>query len=241
MSLRKPPRLTPALLAANRANALKSTGPRTSGGKQAVLLSGLRHGGCSRSLMGTVARATLSQQLEFARLYAVIYYAVCPEDDELELVTRLTGQVYRTKRMVERTARSKAFQAEVLRHHAGWLPLPWKLRVRRPGWVVTLTVRVQHARGPAGSELFPFHWWDGKQRLHARVKVRSTLGRVVRPAQMLAKFSKLWRILSRPEAPDRSGGGRPSDLMAFKAGILQIMEKLRRMNPVYEQPDQTAR
>jgi hypothetical protein len=34
--LRQSPRRTPALLAANRANALKSTGPRTKGGKQLV-------------------------------------------------------------------------------------------------------------------------------------------------------------------------------------------------------------
>jgi hypothetical protein len=34
MSLRRSPRRTPALLAANRANAQKSTGPRTAPGKQ---------------------------------------------------------------------------------------------------------------------------------------------------------------------------------------------------------------
>ncbi len=44
MSLRKPPTLTPARLAANRRNAQKSTGPRTAQGKTRSRLNGLRHG-----------------------------------------------------------------------------------------------------------------------------------------------------------------------------------------------------
>ena len=48
MSLRKSPTLTPALLAANRRNAKKSTGPRTARGKGQSRLNGLRSGGRSR-------------------------------------------------------------------------------------------------------------------------------------------------------------------------------------------------
>ena len=44
MSLRKSPVRTPALLAANRANALKCTGPRTPEGKARVALNRLKHG-----------------------------------------------------------------------------------------------------------------------------------------------------------------------------------------------------
>ena len=44
MALRKSPTRTPALLAANRANAHKSTGPRTPEGKNRVALSALGHG-----------------------------------------------------------------------------------------------------------------------------------------------------------------------------------------------------
>jgi hypothetical protein len=44
MSLRKSPTLTPALLAANRHNAKKSTGPRTARGKAWSRLNRLRHG-----------------------------------------------------------------------------------------------------------------------------------------------------------------------------------------------------
>jgi hypothetical protein len=44
MSLRKSPILTPALLASNRRNAKKSTGPRTARGKAWSRLNHLRHG-----------------------------------------------------------------------------------------------------------------------------------------------------------------------------------------------------
>lgn len=45
MPLRKSPTRTPALLAANRANARKSTGPRTPQGKARSAFNGLKHGG----------------------------------------------------------------------------------------------------------------------------------------------------------------------------------------------------
>ena len=48
MSLRKSPTLTPALLAANRQNAKKSTGPRTARGKAWSRLNRMRHGGRSQ-------------------------------------------------------------------------------------------------------------------------------------------------------------------------------------------------
>src|ERR1019366_9493045 len=44
MTLRKSPTLTPALLASNRQNAKKSTGPRTARGKAWSRLNRLRHG-----------------------------------------------------------------------------------------------------------------------------------------------------------------------------------------------------
>lgn len=44
MSLRKPPTMTPARLAANRANAAKSTGPRKRAGKKRVRWSALKRG-----------------------------------------------------------------------------------------------------------------------------------------------------------------------------------------------------
>jgi hypothetical protein len=54
---RKSPTLTPARLAALRANAKKSTGPRTRRGKARSALNGLRHGRYSRRLPELLARA----------------------------------------------------------------------------------------------------------------------------------------------------------------------------------------
>ena len=51
MSLRKSPTLTPALLAARRQNAKKSTGPRTARGKAWSRLNNMRDGGRSRQGM----------------------------------------------------------------------------------------------------------------------------------------------------------------------------------------------
>ena len=47
MSLLKPRVMTAARRAANRRNALKSTGPRTARGKATSKLNGMRHGHCS--------------------------------------------------------------------------------------------------------------------------------------------------------------------------------------------------
>jgi hypothetical protein len=57
MSLRKRPTLTPALLAVNRRNAQKSTGPRTEEGKRRVVLNGLRHGLRSRSFRQSLIKS----------------------------------------------------------------------------------------------------------------------------------------------------------------------------------------
>jgi hypothetical protein len=57
MCLRHSPRLTPASLAARRANALKSTGPRTACGKARVALNPLKHGRRAVALREKLARA----------------------------------------------------------------------------------------------------------------------------------------------------------------------------------------
>ncbi|MBZ5671677.1 MAG: hypothetical protein LAO04_18365 [Acidobacteriia bacterium] len=60
MSLRKSPTLTPARLAANRRNALRSSGPRTAWGKAWSRLNGLRSG----------TRSVLYRDLVLGLLYA---------------------------------------------------------------------------------------------------------------------------------------------------------------------------
>ncbi len=60
MPLRKSPSRTPALLAANRANAKKSTGPRTAQGKARVSLNALKHGKYAVDLPNHLVRAGYS-------------------------------------------------------------------------------------------------------------------------------------------------------------------------------------
>ncbi len=70
MSLRKSPTLTPALLASNRCNAKKSTGPRTARGKAFLRLSRFRHGHRSPeyiSFVKALADAPLGQVARTAR------------------------------------------------------------------------------------------------------------------------------------------------------------------------------
>jgi hypothetical protein len=57
MSLRRRPTLTPAMLAANRSNARKSTGPRTVEGKNRIVLNALKEGRHARNLGDNLRRA----------------------------------------------------------------------------------------------------------------------------------------------------------------------------------------
>jgi hypothetical protein len=57
MSLRRSPRLTPASLEARRANACKSTGPRTAHGKARASLNALKHGKYAVGLAERLAQA----------------------------------------------------------------------------------------------------------------------------------------------------------------------------------------
>ncbi len=73
MSLRKSPTRTPALLAANRANAQKSTGPRTARGKAQITLNPLKHGGYA----GRLFRSNLLRAREDVALYDWMYRQIC--------------------------------------------------------------------------------------------------------------------------------------------------------------------
>jgi hypothetical protein len=64
MSLRRPPTVTPALLAANRANARKSTGPRTVEGKDRIVLNALKEGRHARDFGDNLRRAKSQGEAE---------------------------------------------------------------------------------------------------------------------------------------------------------------------------------
>ncbi len=81
MSLRKSPTLTSAALAANRANAASSTGPRTVAGKQRARRNALQHG---RYAASDVSRQTMlalgESPEEFENLYQTLLCAYDPAD-----------------------------------------------------------------------------------------------------------------------------------------------------------------
>ena len=79
MPLRKSPVRTPALLAANRANSLKSQGPRTRRGKARVCLNALKHGRYVRRLPEKLARAGYFRELAlYSRIHTFISRALLP-------------------------------------------------------------------------------------------------------------------------------------------------------------------
>jgi hypothetical protein len=92
MSLRKSPTRTPALLAANRANAQKCTGPRTPEAKTRVALNALRHGLKAQSFFSHLAKSRRARE-EFNGLYRALYAALLPDETGIDLLKRtvLTG------------------------------------------------------------------------------------------------------------------------------------------------------
>ena len=71
MSLRKSPARTPALLAANRANARKSTGPCTLQGKVRVALGALRHGVHASDFLSALGKSRFAWE-EYKQLYLAL-------------------------------------------------------------------------------------------------------------------------------------------------------------------------
>ena len=73
MSLRRSPLVSPRMLAANRANAQKSTGPRTLRGKAQLTHNALKHGRYAARLF----RSHLLQPHEDVALYDWMYKQIC--------------------------------------------------------------------------------------------------------------------------------------------------------------------
>jgi len=95
MSLRKSPRITPAMLAANRSNALRSTGPRTAAGKQAMRFNALKHGGyAAPSNHCTVMRRLGEDPRVFERFKQEIAAALGPEGATSPLQVEYVAREY---------------------------------------------------------------------------------------------------------------------------------------------------
>ena len=80
MGLRRSPRLTPAALAARRANALKCTGPKTPRGKAWSSMNGLRHGWDARKLRAKIERTGDKESLALFDWIFTRFFELCDID-----------------------------------------------------------------------------------------------------------------------------------------------------------------
>jgi hypothetical protein len=177
MSLRKSPTRTPALLAANRANAQKCTGPRTPEGRTRVALNALRHGLKARSFFSLLTKSRRARE-EFSGLYRALYAALLPDETGIDVLKRTVLQVWAIKQEVKRWAASPAEREAWFAQTGGVCPAPWQWLIQRPGWRVRVSVWVRWGRGRGGR-----HWWqtgsgwkERRARLHVVVTVTASMG-----------------------------------------------------------------
>jgi hypothetical protein len=82
MGLRRFPRFTPAALAARRANALKSTGPKTPRGKAWTSMNALRHGWNARKLRDRIERTGDKEALLVFDWIFTRFFELCDIDSD---------------------------------------------------------------------------------------------------------------------------------------------------------------
>ena len=146
MSLRRFPRRTPAFLAANRANAQKSTGPRTALGKQRSAANALRTG--KRASPAFWPRVLSHSELaEFHALRDAIERAVSADGKNQNVAGKAARLVWSVRRYAERFLRT--LPPDARRQIANRLiPVPrfWHSAIPGPGWKVTVTVFARRGR-----------------------------------------------------------------------------------------------
>jgi hypothetical protein len=151
MALRKSPTRTPAFLAANRANARKSTGPRTPQGKAQAALNALRHGRRASDLPERLLRAGQnSGEAEYRWFRSQIAAAFCPgsgpgSEREQREAGRLAAMAWtRARRMP--TPRTKPESPLPSRQNDPWHPWLSPIQiVHRPNRV-GLVFWIQHCK-----------------------------------------------------------------------------------------------
>jgi hypothetical protein len=103
MSLRKSPELTPELVAAARENARRSTGPRTSAGKQRMKMNALQHGWYAAPENERAAMLALGENpQEFDVLHRELMLAYGPGDLACDKQIEELARLYWRRRRLER-------------------------------------------------------------------------------------------------------------------------------------------
>ncbi|HEV2178408.1 MAG TPA: hypothetical protein VGW33_14575 [Terriglobia bacterium] len=183
MSLRRSPTRTPALLAANRLNARKSTGPRTPEGKRRAAFNALRHGRRAETLQRFLAQAASAppprEAAELLGLYRALHAALLPDpqnERQMRYVRRCTVLAWTAKRRLARLAASRRWRAFQFAASAGVFPVPLRMRIKRAAWRVTVSLWMRRGRGHAHCRVRPAcGWQEGRARLHAGVTVTSSM------------------------------------------------------------------
>jgi len=180
MSLRKSPTRTPALLAANRANAQKCTGPRTPDGKARVALNALRDGLKARDLFFLLAKSRRALE-EFSGLYRALDAALLPEktdDTAMDLLKCTVLHVWVMKQEVTRWVNSPAEREAWFTQTGGVCPAPEQIVIQRPGWRVRVSVWVRWGRGRGRRRWFDAAagWKERRARLHVVVTITASIG-----------------------------------------------------------------
>ena len=182
MPLRKSPRRTRALLAANRRNARKSTGPRTPIGKWHCARNAVRHYRRTRPSSCIPIENREIEALE--DFYFNLREAIIPAENAAgaEAVLVNAARAWKVKCLLDRWIETRT-EEDWLIPAAGAAPPPsfWRLRLRRlgvsvPDWTVTISVWRRWGRG-AGLSRRSAVEDDAKPdrpRMHTMVSVHST-------------------------------------------------------------------
>ena len=188
MPLRKSPRRTRALVAANRRNSRKSTGPRTAAGKRHSAWNAVRHGRRAHASCRCIPLATRDLKT-FMDFYCELHDAIIPAESLVgeQAVLNKALEAWKVKRFLDRWIDTRT-EEDWLILAEGAVPPPsfWRLRLRRPGvsvpdWTVTISVWLRWGRGPgqvrrsgAADDPEPDRPRMHTPRMHTMVSVHST-------------------------------------------------------------------
>jgi hypothetical protein len=147
MPLRKPPTRTPEFLAANRRNAMKSTGPRTQEGKALAALNALKHGGYAQQLpeilLSTGHRESVELYQRVRREIADVFAAWRPLDERQ--LDQLATQVWLMARRAGLLGKKPESSVFPLTPGRPGKP-PFQIRMRAPGGPIALVYWVQRKK-----------------------------------------------------------------------------------------------